>query len=41
MYPMGFLSGIYEVWCNDMDWSDVEYFIYDFEELSDYLDTNK
>ena len=30
-----------DLWCNDMDWGVVEYFIYDLEEVADYLEVNK
>jgi hypothetical protein len=30
-----------EMWCNDVDLSAVEYFIYDLEEVADYLEANK
>ena len=30
-----------EFWCNDVDWSAVDYFIYDLEEVADYLEANK
>ena len=30
-----------ELWCHDVDWSAVDYFIYDLEEVVDYLEANK
>jgi hypothetical protein len=30
-----------DLWYNDMDWGVVEYFIYDLEEVADYLEANK
>ncbi len=29
------------MWCNDIDWSAIEYFINDLEELAYYLEANK
>jgi len=30
-----------DFWTEDIDWSVVEYFIYDLEELAEYLEANK
>ena len=30
-----------DMWCSDMDWSVVEYFIYDIAEVADYLEKTK
>jgi hypothetical protein len=30
-----------DMWCNDIDWSVVEYFIDDLEEVAGYLEANK
>jgi hypothetical protein len=30
-----------DMWCNDVDWNSIEYFINDLVELAEYLEENK
>ncbi len=30
-----------DMWCNDVDWNTIEYFINDLEQVAEYLEANK